>query len=83
MSKFCQFFFPPHGSGGVLSFNIFIFCSYLYFACYVDFSVSKKKKRPKKLKKKDQLRKTDVENILNTNNTLEDDEDLALRLLNK
>ena len=48
------------------------------------FSVPKKKKSPlKTMKKKKRLTNPDLENLLDANNSLADDEDLALKLLNK
>ena len=50
----------------------------------VYFSVPKKKKSPlKTMNKKKRLTSPDFENLLDANNSLADDEDLALKLLNK
>ena len=51
---------------------------------FLYFSVPKKKKSPLKImKKKKRLTNPDLENLLDAKNSLADDEDLALKLLNK
>ena len=51
---------------------------------FMYFSVPIKKKSPlKTMKKKKQLTNPDFDNLLDANNSLADDEDLALKLLNK